>query len=1771
MKRNVASIAFALVCAGVCSAQTAGTITTVAGSGARGYGGDGGPALNASFAQPYGVTTARETDGSVSLYVSDSFNNRVRKITADGRITTFAGSAVAGFASDGGPATSASLNINTGAAIGPDGNLYIADFNNQRIRRVDATGRITTIAGTGVSGYSGDGGPATAARLSMPMNLAFASDGTIYFADRDNHRIRRISPSGVISTFAGTGTVGSAGDGGPAASAQLRFPTGITVASDGVYICDWGNAKIRRVGLDGRISTIAGTGIIGYSGDNGPAVQAALNEPRNMIVVGDLLFIADSGNHRIRRVTLSDGRITTFAGTGTAGFSGDGGPASAAQITFPQSIALGSDGALYVADTDNNRIRRIASATAVTGGTVSLSSNRLTLSTPVNGPALPVYSVRVLSSDQALSFAATASTSSGGDWLRVNADASVTPAVLAIQIDPSTLEPGSYAGVVTVAAPQAGNGPQQLTVNLRVTGPRPSGRPDTAVIVTVAGNNVRAFAGDGGAATAASLNQPHGVAVGLLPDFTPILFVSDTFNHRIRRIDLGNGRIETVAGRAIAGFQLETEGAIATTTSFNVPAGLGTGADGQLLIADLNNNRLRKLDTVNRITTAAGTGAAGYSGEGNAIEKDLFLPIAVAVAPDGSRYIADRNNHRIRRVDAAGVMSTVAGNGSIGFSGDGGPATEAQLNYPSGIAVGPDGSLYVADWQNHRVRRIVPDGTISTVVGTGNPGFSGDGPGTECDLNEPNSLALDGQWLYISELKNQRIRRLDLASGALVTIAGTGAAGFGGDGGPATEARLNGPNALAVGPDGSVYVADTGNNRIRQIVFADREIQGATASLRLSSPQLQFRAVSGAPDPAPQSALITSSEGILNFAASSPGSPSWLSFSSEIGQTPANFEIRTSAQGLAPGTYRATLEFVSGSAINSPQNMEIVLVVAPPPTLLTAAPASLDFLSIQGADDPPAQQIRISASQPAPALVIQVSGGASWLVVERVSGSEPWDVAIRVRSLGLAPGFYATTLSLSGTEVASPLSVPVTLRVSPAPVAPTLAFDPSSLQFRALTEVASPAAQSVSLATTAGEISYSIAASSPGNWLSVSPATISPRPGAPATLTVRVNTAELLAGNYEGEVTVSSGGSVRARLPVQLLLAQNISPELTVDTPLVQLSAPSGVEVAQGQVIVRNPSPSVLPFRIVAKTADGSDWLTATPGDFDSASNGKPTMLNVRADASNLPPGTYTGTIELAAEQGGLTSQVVTVPVVFAVTGQATELLASQSAIGFSTRPGSSQIMDVSLVAVGNAPLPWTAQVTRGGGFLRLSQTSGTAVPKTPAQALDVTFNPAGLSAGEHHGEIQIQAAGAARPLVISVIGRVSSGPADPLPRPSSLAFVPRPDGSNPERRGVIIGNVAGASSFNTLAAPDNPAPGTNWLVVEQLGGAVSNFGVSVAFDGLPPGTYRANINFSFAGNAATQVQVLAVKPAAAAGDAGTGQRLAECTPSRMFPVFASAQPRFTVALGQPLQTEIVVVDDCGQLANEAAAASYFSNGEPSMSLAAVGDGRWAATWVPKINESGEVLLETLASDSARTIAPASVVVRAFLAGSIAGPVLAPTGAVRSIDGKPAEAIAPGSRIEIHGVRLVSGNRAASATLGGVPLEILSAEAGRIVAVVPAGFDGRGMQPLVVQTGEYQSAPWPIIVAEVWPVVASAGVSADGSIKLSVSGIAEAVAGGSFDQLRFDIDSKRCAVGEASADGSGVWNLKLANCQGDRSAAMQVTSGTGRARTHRFVRAAGKD
>jgi sugar lactone lactonase YvrE len=640
-----------------------GIVTTVAGNGNTNSSGDGGLAIVASLSPPgtgssnFVVGVAFDAGGN--FYVTDG--DSVRKVnTATGIITTVAGGDY-GFGGDGSDATKARFNYPNGIAIDGAGNLFIADTFNHRIRKVDATnGIITTVAGSGPDGedkgsFSGDNLLATSATLNSPVAVAVDSTGNLYISDVGNRRIRKVSvATGIISTIAGIGTSGTGklGDNGPATAAEVA-PLGITLdAADNLILVDGGSDRVRKIdGATQVITTIAGNGELGSSGDGGPATSASLFNPNSVSVdAAGNVFVADTFNYRVRKIDAKTGAISTVAGNGMIRVTDNNGPATTAALGHPGGVAFDLTGNLFIADTGNSLIRKVDPAGIIT----------------------------TVAGNQPLGF-------SGDNGSAIAADLS-TPNAL-----------------VTDAA---GNLFFADSSNQRIR------RIDSkGIITTVAGNSqpsyVPGFAGDGDLAVKALLAYPRGAAL----DIAGNLYIADTENHRVRRVDAKTGIIMTVAGSGPAtpepgGFSGDNGPGFAAR--LNSPYAVAVDRAGNLLIADSGNGRVRKLDSNGILTTIVGGGSENAC-DGAATASTIGLGSITGIIADaaGNIFLSDFNNHRILKVDAKGIVTTVAGNNcNAGFSGDSGIATLATFTYPRGIAFDPAGNLFIADTDNHRIRAV---------------------------------------------------------------------------------------------------------------------------------------------------------------------------------------------------------------------------------------------------------------------------------------------------------------------------------------------------------------------------------------------------------------------------------------------------------------------------------------------------------------------------------------------------------------------------------------------------------------------------------------------------------------------------------------------------------------------------------------------------------------------------------------------------------------------------------------------------------------------------------------------------------------------------------------------------------------------------------------------------------------------------------------------------------------------------------------------------------
>ena len=587
----------------------------------------------------------------------------------------------------------------------------------------------------------------------------------------------------------------------------------VTDTWNDIYYADNINHRVFKYDIStGKTTVVAGNGTSGYDGDGGPATEAMLNGPMGVAFdsFGNL-YIADTINHCVRKVDSVTGTISTVAGTGAVGgFAGDEGAATQALLNTPTDVAVDPSDNLYIADKNNHCIRKV----------------------DITGTITTVAGVGGSSGDAG----------DGG------------PATEARLFFPQGIHV-DHASVLFIAD----------TFNHRVK----KVNLTTGVIYIVAGSGSVGYAGDDGDAVQASCKAPEDV----FTDNAGNVYIADTKNYCIRKVDGSTGIIDTVAGTGTSsGYAgdggpatdalmtgatgiwingsdelvisdygnrvlriVDSGGAI---DSLAIPRGLGLllprgmdlDSNGNLYIADTGNHRVRKLDNLGYVSTVAGTGVSGFSGDGGPAASATFnTPAGVAVDAAGNIYIADLENHCIRKVDTSGIISTAAGQGgSEGFSGDGGLAASARLTEPAGVALDDSGNLYIADTGNHCIRKVDTSGIISTVAGQGaNGGFSGDGgPDTSAKLRSPEGITADDSGnLYIADTGNHCIRKVD-ESGIISTVAGIGdQIGYSGDGGPATSAKMNKPAGVFVDSAGNIFIADRENHRIRVVNVHDGVIK----------------------------------------------------------------------------------------------------------------------------------------------------------------------------------------------------------------------------------------------------------------------------------------------------------------------------------------------------------------------------------------------------------------------------------------------------------------------------------------------------------------------------------------------------------------------------------------------------------------------------------------------------------------------------------------------------------------------------------------------------------------------------------------------------------------------------------------------------------------------------------------------------------------------------------------------------------------------------------
>ena len=1053
-------------------------ITTIAGHGTGCAGetdnlGDGCPSADSALSNPTGVAV----DSAGNLYIADANDNIIRKVSAaTGEITTVAGTVSAsGFSGDTGPATSAELNNPNAVAVDAAGDLFIVDLGNVRIREVSAaTGDINTIAGNGSKGYTGDHNPATSAEFSSPGGIAVNPAGTlVYIGDSGNHVVRLVNlTTGIITTYAGNGTIGTLdqggniGVGGPATSAELGSPNGVALDSQGnLYIADTYNSAIWKVTAStGTISVVVGNGHPNYGGDGGQATVATLYFPIGVTVASSgNLFIADTQNCIIREVNTATGIITTVAGnTQSAGgncqnpnftLAGvkDGGPATLAELYEPDGVAVDSKGNIYIADTQDNRIRKVAAANSLPQTNVGSASAAQNVPLYISN-SLSISSITVAQSLGGLQeFTVGAISGCVADGVTQNGAGSICMVPITFHpgypgLQEAPLEVVTSAGTFYFGLSGIGLGPQAALL--------------PGVITTVAGTGVGGYTGDNGPATSATFYGVFDVAV----DYAGNQYIDDYNNNVFRKVAAATGIVTTFAGSGTVG--TSGDNGPATSAEFLLALAAGTDAAGNVYIADTNNNRIREVNAVTGIITtdvgvccgvagAFTTGASGYNGDGiPSDDAKLTLPYGVATDGAGNLYIADFGNNRIREVSAAtGLISTVGGNGTGGYTGDNGPATSAELNSPDAIAVDSAGNIYFADSYNRVIRKITAaTGIITTVAGDGTFGETGDnGPATSAELKMPTGVAVDAAGdLYITDLNTFNVRKVEAATGIITTVAGGGTGCTGqtdpvGDGCGATSANV-GPQNLSVDGAGNLYIADSSNNRVRKVSLNTAPIIFPQTAVNSTSAAITFKVANIGNAPLSLSAITPSA----NFGVDSGTTTCSTSDAVPAG---GSCEIGVVFSPTTGGASTGTLK-LTDNALNVTGSTQVVtlngsvgatsgpttptVTVSPSPTSITTAQSLTVTIAVSGTPTPTGSVVLSSGSYTSTAATL-VSGSAMITVPAGSLATSTDTLTATYTPDSASSSTYNSATGTSTVTVTTPAKTTPTVTVSPSPTSITTA------------------------------------------------------------------------------------------------------------------------------------------------------------------------------------------------------------------------------------------------------------------------------------------------------------------------------------------------------------------------------------------------------------------------------------------------------------------------------------------------------------------------------------------------------------------------------------------------------------------------------------------------------------------------------------------------------------------------------------------------------------
>lgn len=1290
----------------------------------------------------------------------------------------------------------------------------------------------------------------------------------------------------------------------------------------------------------------------------------------------------------------------------------------------------------------------------------------------------------------------------------------------------------------------------------------------TARIQLHAGNYIAGDSGDGGPAVQSSLRRPTSIAC----DSAGNVYIADQGAHRVRRVS-PDGKIVTVAGTGIAGHS--GDGGPAVQAALTEPAALALDRAGNLFIAEggFNFAWIRRVDANGRITTYAGRGASGFAGDGGPAAMAAFWsPTGLAVDAAGNLLVADQNNNRIRRISSTGVVSTFAGNGSQTRPQDGVLATSTSTALPTAVAVDAQGAVYVSAGVPARfVRRVTSDGLITRFAGFDGaeaPEGSGDGgPAAQAGLTEAAGLAFDlAGNLLIADTGEGRIRVV-ARTGVIRTLAGVGRSVPAGSQLPGAV-RLGRPDGVAAEASGSVLVADSFHRRIYRIrADGSLSVYAGNGSARTSTGNSalnvsmqpsgvaadgasnvfyedfgrinQIAADSGIGRLGAGNAPAVDGAGNLYFyrvfVNSTSGQPFWQIFRRPPNGTagavagggqdsmgegiPASSALLLGVRGIAVDS-RGAIYFSETMPHHRVRRISEGLVS----TVAGAGPAGFE------GDGGPAMRAKLSNPS---GLALDRQGNL--YIADSSNGR-----VRRVDAAGVISTFAGGGRSGDGTAAnQAALASPAALSVDAAGnlyiadpgdgrirkvtvTSPTFQLSANRIRFEYSQDGSAPPPQTVQLTSSISGVQFS--ASTPSApWLLATP-----NVGAmPQALQVGVVPTGLAPGNYTASLTVSAplARPASAVISVEVTVRPPLAPALSVETRALTFEGLERGESLSQQLSVRNNGSGTLGFVAAASTERGGDWLTVSTSASLVSANA-PQSLTVTANPAGLTAGTYTGNIVVLSQDG---SQRAALPVTLTIKKAQTVLLVSQNGLTFRAVAGggTSAPQTIGILNLGAGAMSWTAQASTrtGGNWLTLGQTSGrTERPFLDVSGLEVVVNSANVAPGDHYGEILVSAAGADNsPQAITVVLNVLPPGSNPGPeiRPSGLIFT-GVQGSQPGSQNATIANL-GAMNL-TFATSRAYLDAVNWFqhvptAAAVSGGQLAQIVVKPDFSLLSPGVQFGAVNLIFSDFSIRNVAVLSVVAPPNVPSLKEVPAAAGCVDQLvLLPTTLSAG--FQVAIGRPVPIEVSVTEKCaGRPVTTGTLNVGFSNGDSSLKLVHIRDGRWTGTWSPRAG-AGPV---TLSVTAITTRGASNLVQQIDVAGTLQigadSPSVARAGVVNGASFEVGKAVAPGSLVSVFGTRL-SDARATVETsplpeqLAGTqvlvqnrPLKLLFVSDTQVNAQLPFDLAADTQLQVVVRRGDTISTPELVSVASGQPAVFTVDRSGKGQ-GIVVDGLTNLIADG---------------------------------------------------------------